>query len=92
MHVPARFFINGQEVPRSDLQAKLIEQLSRRPEWTVFFEAQPDVPYMQAIYAMDAIQACGAKLVWITPKMREDWQQKSRESEPSGQKVESILQ
>jgi hypothetical protein len=28
---------------------------------------------MDDIYAMDTIEGCGAKLVWITPKMREEW-------------------
>ena len=76
-----RFFVNGQEISRSDLHPKLIEQLSRRAEWTVYFEAEPDVPFMEAANALNTIQACGAKLVWITPKMREDWQQKPKESE-----------
>jgi biopolymer transport protein ExbD len=81
VRVPARFFVNGQEILRSDLHAKLIEQLSRRAEWTVYFEAEPDVPYMEAVYAMETIQVCGAKVIWITPKMREDWQHKLSESE-----------
>jgi hypothetical protein len=91
VRAPARFFINGQEVSRSDLHAKLIEQLSRRPEWTVYFEAEPDVPFMQAAYSIDTIQACEAKLVWITPKMREDWQQKPKESEATRRKAEPIF-
>jgi biopolymer transport protein ExbD len=91
VRVPSRFFVNGQEVSRSDLHAKLIEQLSRRAEWSVYFEAEPDVAYMEAVYAIETIQACGAKLIWITPKMREDWQQKSKESKPTGRKAEPIL-
>jgi len=91
VRVPARFFVNNQEVSRSDLHAKLVEKLSRRAEWTVYFEAEPDVPYMEAVYAIETIQACGAKLIWITPKMRDDYQQKSKESEPTGRKAESIL-
>jgi hypothetical protein len=31
---------------------------------------------MDDIYAMDTIQGCGAKLIWITPKLREEWRQK----------------
>jgi len=31
---------------------------------------------MDDIYAIDKIQAWGAKLIWITPKMREQWQHK----------------
>jgi biopolymer transport protein ExbD len=72
-----RFLINGQEVQRSELRAKLIEQLSRRAEWSVYFEADDDVFNMDALYAIDAIQGCGAKLIWVTPKMREQWQHAS---------------
>jgi hypothetical protein len=36
---------------------------------------------MEAAIAMDTIQVCEAKPVWITPKMREDWQQKPKEYE-----------
>jgi biopolymer transport protein ExbD len=91
VRAPARFFVSGQEVSRSDLHAKLIEQLHRRPEWTVYFEAEPDVAFMQAAYTIDTIQACEAKLVWITPKMREDWQQKRKESEATRRKAEPIF-
>jgi biopolymer transport protein ExbD len=91
VRAPARFFVNGQEVSRNDLHAKLIEQLSRRPEWTVYFEAEPDVLFMQAAYTIDTIQACQAKLVWITPKMRDDWQEKSKKSEPTGRKAAPVL-
>jgi biopolymer transport protein ExbD len=91
VRAPTRFFVNGQEISRSDLHAKLIEQLSHRAEWTVYFEAQPDVPFMEAAIAMDTIQACGAKLVWITPKMREDWQQKPKEYEATIQKAEPVF-
>jgi hypothetical protein len=45
-------------------------------EWTVYFEAEPDTLYMDDVYAIDTIQACGAKVSWITPKMREEWQHK----------------
>jgi biopolymer transport protein ExbD len=86
---PARFFINGQEVGRNDLHAKLMEELERRAEWTVYFEADPDVAYMNAVYAIDTIQTCGAKLIWITPKMRRDWQQRTK-NRPD-RKAERIL-
>jgi biopolymer transport protein ExbD len=67
--------VNGQEVPPSELAARLTEQLSR-VEWTVYFEAEPDVPYREAVYSIETIQACGATLISITPKMREEWKQK----------------
>lgn len=74
---PARFFINGEEVSRSDLGPKLSQQLARRAEWTVYFEADPESLFMDDAFAMDTIQSCGARVVWITPKLRQEWQQKS---------------
>jgi len=71
---PSHFFINGQEVSRNALRPKLAAQLSHRAEWTVYFEADPNTAYMDAIYAIDTIQECDANLVWVTPKMRQQWQ------------------
>jgi biopolymer transport protein ExbD len=77
---PGHFFINGEEVTRSELGSKLAERLGRRAEWTVYFEADADTSYMDAVYAMDVIQGCGAKLIWVTPKMREQWRRKTESS------------
>jgi len=87
IRTPARFFVNSEEVARNNLRSKLIEQLGRRAGWTVYFEADPDTLYMDDIYAIETIQACGVKVFWITPKMREEWQHKPREgTDPRGPK------
>ena len=70
---PARFFVNNTEVRREDLRTKLLEQLGRRVEWTVYVEADIDTNFGDAVYAMDVIRACGAKVNWITPRMRKEW-------------------
>jgi biopolymer transport protein ExbD len=71
IRTPARFFVNGEEVDRNHLRSKLIEQLGRRAEWTVYLEADADSLYRDTVYAIDVIQGCGAKLIWVTPKIRE---------------------
>jgi biopolymer transport protein ExbD len=71
-----KYYVNGQPVPREALREKLLQELSRRMEWTVYFEADSDALNMDAIYAMDTIQGLGGKLVWITPKMREELSRK----------------
>ena len=63
---------------RGSLRTALLELLSRRVEWTVYFEADFDTLYMDDIYAIETIQGCGAKLIWITPKMREEWRHKEQ--------------
>ncbi len=45
--------------------------------WTVYFEGDYDTLNMNAIYAMDTIQGLGARLIWITPKIREELQHRS---------------
>lgn len=78
VRAPGRFFVNGEEIERGSLRTKLLEHLSRRVEWTVYFEADFDTLYMDDIYAIETIQGCGAKLIWITPKMREEWRHKEQ--------------
>jgi biopolymer transport protein ExbD len=73
-----KYYINGQPVRREALRANLQQELSHRMVWTVYFEADYDTLYMDAIYAMDTIRGLGAKLVWITPKAREELQQRDQ--------------
>lgn len=70
--VGEQYYVNGQLVSREDLRGRLKQDLDRRVVWTVYFEADHDTLNMNAIYAMDTIQGLGAKLVWITPKVREE--------------------
>jgi biopolymer transport protein ExbD len=72
-----RFLVNGQPVLGDELKAKLEQELSKQMVWTVYLEADSDCLFMDVVHAMDTIQGLGAKLVWITPKTREEWKQKS---------------
>lgn len=71
------FFVNGKQVAREDLQSKLQDELLRRGVWVVYFEADNDCLYMDAVYAIDTIQGLGAKMIWITPKTREAWKNRA---------------
>ena len=70
--------MNGEEVERGSLRNKLLERLSRRVEWTVYFEADFDTFYMDDICAIETIQGCGAKLLWITLRMGEEWRHREQ--------------
>jgi biopolymer transport protein ExbD len=73
------YFVNNKRVPREALAEALNKELSHRAIWIVYFEADYNTLNMNAIYAMDVIQGSGAKLIWITPKMRQELQaQKSQ--------------
>ena len=72
-----RFLVNGQPVLGDELKAKLEQELSKQMVWTVYLEADLDCLFMDVAHAMDTIQGLGAKLVWITPKTREDWRREA---------------
>jgi len=72
-----RFLVNGQPVLGDQLKARLEQELGKQMVWTVYLEADSHCLYMDVVHAMDTIQGLGAKLVWITPKTREEWKQKS---------------
>jgi biopolymer transport protein ExbD len=74
--VGEKYYINGEPVPREGLRTRLQQELNKRLVWTVYFEADYDTLNTDAVYAMDTIEGLGATLVWITPKVREEWRQK----------------
>jgi biopolymer transport protein ExbD len=73
-----KYYINGRPVPREALGVILQQELNHRMVWTVYFEADSDAVYMDAIYAMDTIRQRGANLVWITPRVRQELQQRDQ--------------
>lgn len=74
--VGEKYYLNGQPVPRDNLRTRLQQELNKRVVWTVYFEADDDTLYANAIYAMETIQGLGAKLIWITPEFRRKLQQR----------------
>lgn len=67
----ARLYVNGQLVATSKLSEKLSQELGKRMVWTVYFEADENARFADAAYAMDTIQELGAKVIWITPNVRQ---------------------
>jgi biopolymer transport protein ExbD len=72
LDMQSRFYFNGQAVTRDELKAKLSEELGKRVVWTVYFEADERSDYGDAVFAINTIQKLGAKVIWITPKVREE--------------------
>jgi biopolymer transport protein ExbD len=66
-----QFYVNETPIDRDKLRSKLLEALSKQMVWSVYLEADSDSNFGDAVYAMDTIRGVGAKVVWITPKMRE---------------------
>lgn len=72
-----QFYVNGKALKTRDLKATLKEELERRAEWTVYVEADPNSAFLYTANAIDTIQGLGGKVVWITPKMRAEWQKRN---------------
>jgi polar amino acid transport system substrate-binding protein len=49
-----------------------LQELEQRMVWTVYFEADKNCTFADAIYSFDTIQGLGAQVAWITPHMREE--------------------
>ena len=71
-----KYYVNNKPARQEDLRKTLQNELSHRMVWVAYFEADNDTLNMDAVYAMDVIQGLGAKLIWITPKVRRELQQK----------------
>ena len=67
-----QFYVNGKGI-KQELEKALCEELGQRAEWTVYVEADYDTPFMDTVYVIDTIQGLGAKVVWITPRTRAEW-------------------
>jgi biopolymer transport protein ExbD len=80
--VGEKYYVNGRLVSRDSLRSRLLQELSHRLVWTVYFEGDYDALNMDAIYAMDTIQGLGARLIWITPKIREELEHRSGAAVP----------
>jgi biopolymer transport protein ExbD len=68
-----RFWVNGKPIAGEELRQELKDELGKRIVWTVFFEAHENTRFSDSEEAMDTIQSLGAKLVWLTPRTREDF-------------------
>ena len=66
------FRLNGRLVARQELLSRLKERLAKQMVWTVYLEADDRVRFDSVVFAMDVIQNSGAKVIWITPKIRKE--------------------
>lgn len=69
-----RFHLNGKIVESEKLEERLKEELGKRVVWSVYVEADANVNFYEAVYAMDTITGLGGKVIWITPKTRNEWE------------------
>jgi len=67
------FRVNGEGVRKQELKESLLQELGRQAVWVVYVEADENAKFGDVVYAMGTIEDVGAKVVWITPGMRKEW-------------------
>jgi len=66
------WFLDGKAVLPEDLPGVLKEAFSRRPDWFVCLDANPDLPFGVPAHAMDMIQGLYARIILVTPGTEKD--------------------
>lgn len=69
---PVLWYLNSKPIAPVDLPAALRSELSRRADWIVYVEADPDVNIEQIASAMDIVIGLYAKPVLLTPQTRKE--------------------
>ena len=62
-----RWYLNETPTSPETLKATLRAEFSRRPEWVVYFEADPDLDTEQVVSAMDVVQGLHGSVVIAAP-------------------------
>ena len=65
--VPPSLFLRSKRVSWSDLGSALQEELKARPDRVVYFEADPEVAYNDAVKAIDIIRGAHVDVVMLIP-------------------------
>jgi biopolymer transport protein TolR len=63
-----KYFINSQEVTKTELGAKLKSIYDGRPDKVLFVKGNPQSPYGDIINAMDVARGSGILIIGVPPK------------------------
>jgi biopolymer transport protein ExbD len=71
-HGPStQLLLDGSEVGRAHFEQALKSKLAERPDWEVFIAGDDSVPFSDPMLVVDAINSMHAKVVILTPKLKE---------------------
>jgi len=65
-----KWYLNSARIEPDNLSDALRAQIGARASCTVFFDAEPDVPYAEAIRAIDRIEQTPGRVVLLTPETK----------------------
>jgi hypothetical protein len=64
------WYLNSKKIEPDRLPEALRTQIGARTSCIVFFDAKSDVPYAQAIHAIDLIEQSAGRVVLLTPETK----------------------
>ena len=64
------WYLNSARIEPNELPDTLRSQIGTRTSCIVFFDAEPDVPYADAIHAIDLIERSPGRVVLLTPQTK----------------------
>jgi len=64
------WYLNSKRIEPDDLPEALRAQIGGRTSCIVFFDAKSDVPYAEAIHAIDLIEQSPGRVVLLTPETK----------------------
>jgi biopolymer transport protein ExbD len=70
LDTPPRLYLNSRLVSRREFEGALKEELSRRPDWVVNVEADPELPWQDILDVADTIRGLHAKVVLLTSETK----------------------
>jgi biopolymer transport protein TolR len=62
------YAINGQPVPKEQLDMQIHAIFDQRPAKLLFIKAAPNIKYQEVIEAMDTARGAGIQVIGFTPK------------------------
>ena len=73
--VKPRLYVNSKSVPWGnadepwkELHRVLKEELKVRPEWVIYIEGDPNLPWADAVGGADVARGLNAKVILLTPE------------------------
>ena len=64
------WYLNSKRIEPDDLPEALRAQIGGRTSCIVFFDAKSDVPYAEAVHAIDLIEQSPGRVVLLTPETK----------------------
>jgi len=70
-HGAPNLYVNSMPVEWDGLKPALMAELKLRPEWVVYIDGDPNLPWQEIVKVADAAMELHAKVVFLTPETRQ---------------------